>query len=180
MRDYKDWVEFCKKAHEGQFRKGSQRPYFEHLLDVEELMTYFHGRNHVASYIAMGHDLLEDTPLIMEDLVKELRHYQLVSNDKQLILSGILLLTDHFTSERFPSLNRKERKKLEAERLSMTPPLIQEIKCADILSNLRGLNDLDADFVKVYIEEKRHLLSVLNTNARLKHKCLYLLDFKFQ
>jgi hypothetical protein len=70
-------------------------------------------------------------------------------------------LTDEFTKEAYPHLNRRWRKKKEAERMSKINWGTQTIKLADILDNLPGIVEHDLKFAKTYVREVEVLLENL-------------------
>ena len=68
------------------------------------------------------------------------------------------MLTDYYTKEVYPDLNRKKRKELEVLRMQNISPLAQNIKCCDIIDNSESILKHDAEFSKVYIPEKIAML----------------------
>lgn len=58
--------------------------------------------------------------------------------------------------------NRKLRKTLDNTRLSTAPPLIQSIKYADLIDNTSSILSHDPNFAKLYLEEKREFLRIVN------------------
>jgi len=68
------------------------------------------------------------------------------------------MLTDYYTKEAYPNLNRKKRKELEALRMQNISPLAQNIKCCDIIDNTESILQYDDKFSKVYIPEKIAML----------------------
>jgi hypothetical protein len=77
-------------------------------------------------------------------------------------------LTDVYTTQAFPTLNRAERKKAEAIRLSKALPQyqVQTVKCADIISNALSITQRTIqNFWKVYQTECKYKLRLF------KHAC---------
>ena len=52
-------VEFATKAHEGQFRKGTKRPYIVHPIEVADIVTTM-TRDPEVICAAVLHDTIED------------------------------------------------------------------------------------------------------------------------
>ena len=52
-------VEFAFKAHEGQFRKGTKRPYIVHPVEVKDIVSTMTKDEEVIS-AAVLHDTIED------------------------------------------------------------------------------------------------------------------------
>ncbi|HYH55544.1 MAG TPA: hypothetical protein VD772_02970, partial [Anseongella sp.] len=67
-------------------------------------------------------------------------------------------LTDVYTKENYPRLNRKKRKAREADRLSKAPAAAQTVKYADIIDNAIDIAGHDKDFAKVFLRECGQLL----------------------
>ncbi len=54
-------INFAERAHRGQVRKGTQRPYFTHPVAVG-MMVLAHGHGVEAAVVGLLHDVIEDTP----------------------------------------------------------------------------------------------------------------------
>ena len=52
-------IEFATKAHEGQFRKGTKRPYIVHPIEVGDIVSTMTKDEEVIS-AAILHDTIED------------------------------------------------------------------------------------------------------------------------
>lgn len=63
-------IEFATKAHEGQFRKGSSRPYIVHPMEVADIVSLMTKDEEVIS-AAYLHDTIEDCAGITEELLAE-------------------------------------------------------------------------------------------------------------
>jgi (p)ppGpp synthase/HD superfamily hydrolase len=142
---------FAEAAHEGQTRKGSGEPYFMHVARVATTIRDLHMPVDAvcAAYL---HDVLEDTETTFEEL--ELRF----GTDTAML---VLELTDVFTPEEYPSLNRAARKKLEAERYATISPIAKAIKFADIMDNTHNIMEHLPDFARVYLKEKEYAMHCL-------------------
>jgi hypothetical protein len=54
-------ITFAERAHRGQIRKGTQKPYFTHPVAVG-MMVLAHGHGIDAAVVGLLHDVIEDTP----------------------------------------------------------------------------------------------------------------------
>lgn len=183
------FLERAKKfAHDGhnsinQTRKyGNKSPYWVHTDEVARIVSLFtKDKNVIAA--AHFHDLVED-------VYPKNPNYSIV--DIALNFGGdvakyVTELTDVYVSEKFPDLNRKRRKELEAIRLGQISNESKLIKLADLFSNTRSIVFHDRDFAKVYLKEKARVLKYIKVPnkilwnivyAQLKLAELYLWVFK--
>ncbi len=148
----------------GQIRKYSGEPYTVHTRAVAELYAEHFPADTIGKAIAEGHDLFEDTALTPIELTEILIRKGFSADEVDAVVSGIVHLTDHFTRENYPGMNRAGRKTKEVEKLSRIPVREQNIKLCDLINNTTSIVENDADFAKVYLKEKRELLKVF-TNA---------------
>lgn len=143
--------EFAIHWHGAQVRNYTGEPYWHHCRNVAQLVkTVSHTSEMVAA--AWCHDTLEDTQCTREDVA-------LVLGTQVAVL--VEALTDEFTSERYPKLNRARRKEQERYRLAGVSPEAQTIKLADMLDNTRNIAQHDPNFWRVYRLEKLELLQLL-------------------
>lgn len=141
--------ELAGKAHEGQFRKYSGMPYIVHPIEVATILqTVPHTEAMVAA--ALLHDVVEDTDYTVDDIAV------LIDPEVAKLVEG---LTDISKPE---DGNRKARKAIDREFLSKQSAEVQTIKYADIISNTQDIRVNDPSFAKVYIEEMKLLLDVLD------------------
>ena len=140
-------MEYARKAHEGQKRKYSGNPYFDHLAEVVGITASVNLYSDRALAVAWLHDTVEDTGTTEKFLRGAFG---------QFVAEGVMLLSDIETG------NRAERKAASRARLAAAPEWIQNIKCADLISNTSSIVQHDPEFAKVYLEEKRLLLEVLD------------------
>ena len=63
-------IEFATKAHEGQFRKGTKRPYIVHPIAVADIVMTMTWDEEVIS-AAVLHDTIEDCPGVTEEILRE-------------------------------------------------------------------------------------------------------------
>ncbi len=131
------------------------------------------------------HDVLEDTTTDQQ-AIRNFLSGLLPHNHVDQTLQLVVELTDVYTHHRFPSLNRRMRKKREVTRLSQVSAEAQMIKYADIIDNATNIFIHDPDFAQVYLQEGRALLTKMNKGnpALYQHalktvsNCLDLLESK--
>ena len=121
-----DAMEFAAKAHEGQFRKGTRRPYIVHPIEVADIVSTMTKDEEVIC-AAVLHDTIEDCSGINWDVLK-LRFGGRVAQESE-----------------DKSLSWEERKGATIRRLKEAPVEVQMIGLADKLSNMR---DIDRDYPK--------------------------------
>ena len=123
-----DAMEFATKAHEGQFRKGTRRPYIVHPIEVADIVSTMTKDEEVIC-AAVLHDTIEDCSGITWDVLK-------------LRFGG--RVADMVAQEsEDKSLSWEERKGATIRRLKDAPIEVQMIGLADKLSNMR---DIDRDY----------------------------------
>lgn len=115
-------------------RKYTAEPYTEHILNVASLVGTFSNEG-LSIEVAMCHDLFEDTLCTQNELSEILLGICYPPIEISEIIHGVVALTDVYTKESFPTINRSERKLREAERLGRIDPWIQSIKYADMVDN---------------------------------------------
>lgn len=171
----KDLFEFVKDYHGDQKRKYTNEPYWHHLLSVAEIASE-HLKEFGVIEIALCHDLLEDTDCTWDLLHEALEGLGYSYDDATQIADGVHFLTDSYTKERYPDINRRERKKLEAVRLGQIPFVCQSVKYADLIDNTSSIVDYDPAFAKTYLKEKRDILNQMRKgNIDLLIECCYVL-----
>lgn len=141
---------FATAAHASaaQLRKYTNEPYIVHPTEVVKIVSSVsHSKEMLAA--AWLHDVVEDTGVTIEVIRAEF-------GDEISELVG--WLTDVSRPEQG---NRATRKAIDRAHTAMAPADAQTIKLADIISNCTSIKEHDADFAKVYFEEKRLLLEVL-------------------
>lgn len=148
-------MQFAREVHKDQRRKYSGNPYADHLAEVAGIVAAV-DCSEEAIATAWLHDCREDQGVSGEEI--EARFGMRVA-------VGVALLSD------FEQGNRATRKALSRERLASAPAWVQNIKCADLISNTSSIVMHDPDFAKVYLEEKRRLLDVL---TKADHRLLAL------
>lgn len=148
--------QYAQEAHGDQKRKYSNQPYIVHPVAVMKLCQEY--TDYVAILAAaLLHDVLEDTPVTPH----QLKEYLLSVMDRPVAETTYRLvkdLTDEFTKENYPHLNRKKRRRQEAERLGKADPMAQTVKYADLIDNCLDIVRHDKQFGKVFVQESTTLL----------------------
>ena len=154
-------LEFATMAHSGQKRKYSDDDYIIHPIAVAELVAKKGGdTNQVLA--ALLHDVVEDTPFKVTDIYSMLLDKGFSTEDAEDVTQLVYELTDVYTKEKYPDLNRAKRKAKEAERLGASSARGQFIKACDMIDNTTSIVDNDPGFAKVYLREKGELARKLN------------------
>lgn len=172
MEKQKAFLNHVEHAHREQKRKYTNEPYINHLTTVASLSIHYsttmgYDYKHVYE-IAIGHDLMEDTYLNDSKTLKTILISCGYAHEEAMdIINGIINLTDKYTKQHYPDLNREERKILEAYRLSKIPKREKLIKLSDIFDNSSSILQYDPNFSKVYIPEKKNILNLF------KEECEY-------
>lgn len=63
-------IEFATKAHAGQFRKGTKRPYIVHPIEVGDIVSSMTQDEEIIS-AAILHDTIEDCEGITEEVLRQ-------------------------------------------------------------------------------------------------------------
>ena len=142
--------EFATAAHAraGQVRKYTGEPYIEHPRAVVALVRSVpHDEGMLAA--AWLHDTVEDTGVTLDDIRDEFGH-----DVADLVgwLTDVSQTTDG---------NRKARKAIDRAHTARAPARAKTIKLADLIDNSASIVERDPEFAKVYLAEKRELLTVL-------------------
>lgn len=167
--------ELATTLHGDQKRKYSGDPYITHTFRVADTVKE-NGGDEAMIYAAVLHDVLEDTPTTETELFEKL----MTIIEPNIVIDVIKLvkeLTDVFTTEKYPNMNRKGRKEMEAIRMGKISPKAQTIKYADLLDNIEDIMKNDPNFGKLYIKEKYIILKHMNKgNRNLYEKCLEIIN----
>lgn len=138
-------MKFARHVHRAQQRKYTGNPYADHLAEVAGIAGTVDCSPHVLA-TAWLHDCVEDCGVTLLDI--EARFGFLVA-------VGVSGLSDVELG------NRAQRKQLARDRLAGCAGWIQNIKCADLISNTSSIVMHDPKFAVTYLEEKRLLLDVM-------------------
>lgn len=140
-------MQFAIEKHTGQVRRYTNEPYWGHLAEVAGIVAMTPKATPLQLQIAWLHDTIKDTETTFDELSCTFSYQTAL---------GVQWLTD------VEEGNRKARKAAACVRLSKAPSFIQTIKYADGLSNLRSIMQHDKKFAKVYVQEWKELLNVMN------------------
>ena len=124
-------IEFATKAHAGQFRKGTKRPYIVHPIEVGDIVSTMTTDEEVIS-AAILHDTIEDCSGVSQRILAQTFSERVASMVAQ--------------ESEDKSRTWMERKTATIEHLRTAPREVQMIGLADKLSNMR---DIDRDYPKV-------------------------------
>ena len=150
---------FADGAHGEQQRKYTPERYIVHPVRVMEICRQHTARLPVLA-AALLHDVLEDTPVTKENLGRFLSTV-MREEDASETLRLVVELTDVYTKQRHPRLNRKKRKAKEASRIEKTSADSQTVKYADMIDNCREIVAHDRDFARVFLRECKALLTMM-------------------
>jgi (p)ppGpp synthase/HD superfamily hydrolase len=159
---------FAVTCHGSQTRKWTGEPYWQHLLNVSNILNKVFPDNIEYFTIAMLHDVLEDAACTKDELLPFLASLGMDQGRWFRIYQSIIALTDQYTPENYPKLNRAKRKEFEARKLAECSSMVQTVKYADLLDNLSSIIQHDMDFAVVYVKEVKQIVHKLqNTNVDL-------------
>ena len=153
--------DFVHHWHRLQKRKYSKEPYVNHLAAVANTVWTF-TRDSKLVAIALCHDLYEDTDCPEKALLHTLSEAGYTPDEITFINQKVWELTDRYTRNKYPHLNRRERMNLEIERLGKISPDAQTVKYADILDNQPDIAKNDPHFSVVFTREAKAKLEAMN------------------
>lgn len=142
---------FAFDAHNaiGQRRKYTDEPYTSHLERVAQLVASVVEDDAMVA-AAYLHDTVEDTAISIDDISRAF------GDDVAYLVN---CLSDVSRPE---DGNRAERKRLDREHIARGDARVHTIKLADLIDNAASIGANDPKFAKVYMNEKRQLLDVIN------------------
>lgn len=161
-------AQLANYAHSGQIRKRNGEPYYYHCARVAAIISA-RSSNEDMIIAAWLHDTLEDTN------VSEIQIQIQFGNN---VLDKVKELTNVYTKENYPHLNRKARKDMEVSRLANISNEGKMIKLADRLDNISDIQWLASN--KYYIEETKNLVDVIKEGDQEIANCIldYLKDYE--
>ena len=160
-------LDFATKAHGDQVRKYTGEPYTNHLVEVMNIVRTVKSDDSMLA-AALLHDTIEDTSVTEADVKKEF-------GDR--IAKLVVELTDISKPE---DGNRATRKAIDRDKLAKVSDDAQTIKLADLISNGKDIAINDPKFAKLFLNEKRQLLEVLDRgDSTLMKKAKWILDTYF-
>lgn len=118
-------LEFATKAHSGQFRKGTKRPYIVHPIEVGDIVSSMTTDEEIIS-AAILHDTIEDCKEVTKEIL-----------EKEFSSRVVCLVMQESEDK---SKSWMERKSATINRLSSASREVQMIGLADKLSNMRDIN----------------------------------------
>lgn len=140
---------FAAAAHGTQTRKGTGLPYIVHPAEVAEMAAGLPYATPELVAAAWLHDVIEDTTVdagVLAGVFGE-------------AVAGVVVeLTNQFTKDAHPDKNRKERKRLEFERLATVSREAKVLKMLDRISNLNATG-LDEGFMRLDVAETGDMLA---------------------
>lgn len=125
---FEEAVQFATKAHEGQIRKGTKKPYIVHPLEVADIVATMTSDEEILS-AAVLHDTIEDCAGVTEEILRAHFGERVAS-----LVAG---------ESEDKSKSWEERKGTTIRRLKEESRELQMIALADKLSNMR---DIDRDY----------------------------------
>jgi len=200
-------LDFATKAHADQRRRYTGCDYINHPMRVAFACIYtgnypgnYIGNNHTAKANAVAaallHDVVEDTAVTFEDLRLFLSKFFFDSADVAEIMQMVMSLTNIYTKDNYPEMNRQERKNRELWRMADTfDSRLYLIKLIDMFDNHISINEHDPEFAKVFNTEHNnficeakkhfgeplfvsHMLSIKEAFERVDSKPIYEHRFK--
>jgi len=150
---------FAEKAHQGQIRRYTGEPYILHPIFVAKLVATSIQNMYVIC-AALLHDVVEMTDITIDQITAEFGPE---------VGNLVLELTDHTKPE---DGNRAYRKEAERARLSGVSNEAKTIKLADLIHNTKEILQYDPKFSKVYLQEAKELLPVLEGGEESLHYIL--------
>jgi guanosine-3',5'-bis(diphosphate) 3'-pyrophosphohydrolase len=165
------WI---KQQYAGQKIKRSGEPYFNHLVAVAEMVEPIIDFGYE---VGLCHDLLEDTEITVDQLLKVLVNFGYSKPDANYITNCVVELTDVFTKAAYPNLSKVIRKEKEAARLTTISPVAQTVKYADLMDNIKWVMRYDRIKAVSYLTKKRLLIMTMaDGNAGLREQVLALIE----
>jgi len=157
--------QFADAAHGEQMRKYSDERYIVHPVKVMKTCTKYTDKLEILG-AALLHDVLEDTPVTEKELLDFLSTVMDTERAKA-ALTLVVELTDVYTKESYPQLNRKQRKEKELNRIQNTSADAQTIKYADILDNCNEIAVSDPNFAPRFLKECLAILKAADKGVEL-------------
>jgi (p)ppGpp synthase/HD superfamily hydrolase len=158
---------FAKAAHEGQTRKYTGEPYFNHPARVVEILATI-GVPHEVAAAAYLHDVLEDvgTDVLIPLAFNERFAPETVSHAPDILWvlfwEQVTQLVVEVTDVSKPTDGKRAvRKEIDRQHLAKASPQAKTIKLADLIDNSRDIVKHDPEFARTYMKEKAFLLEVL-------------------
>lgn len=150
-------ADFADAKHRGQVRKYTAEPYIVHPAEVAKIVASCPEATDRMIAAAWLHDVVEDTPVTLSEI-----------DDR--FGSHVAMLVGFLTNASRPEDgNRAARKRIDRTHIATAPPEAQTVKLADLISNTSTITRHDPEFARVYLAEKRDLLTVLTRGNATLH-----------
>ena len=120
-------LQFAKKAHGGQLRKGTNKPYIVHPIEVSEIVSGMTSDEEIIA-ASLLHDTIEDCPGVTKEMLA------------RLFGSRVAHIVACESEDKSKSWH--ERKSYTIDYLKTAPREVQMVALGDKLSNMR---DIDRD-----------------------------------
>ena len=154
----------CQKRAGGKLSVSGE-PYIFHPMRVAGMVTMLDDTflplaiNDGIIAAAWLHDVYEDTALLPPSINESFG---------DTVGGYVEELTNRFTKNYYPTMNRKKRKKAEVNRLAEVSPQAQVIKLCDRIDNLQTISDKGRKFSLLYCDESDALAHVLVVAPQLQ------------
>lgn len=120
---------FAIKAHEGQFRKGTQIPYILHPMEAASIVGTMTTDDEIIAGAAL-HDVVEDTDTTVDDIIA-------LFGER---IGGLVASESENKREDLPAASTwKIRKQETLDHLKSAPIEVKMITLGDKLSNIRAI-----------------------------------------
>ena len=133
---------YCMHYHKGQFRKGSNLPFYMHPIEVAGILDNYGYSDEITQCIAYLHDTVEDTEISTEE-IQERFGYE--------VANGVFVLSKNTVNQEIiNSLNRTlpdeigemSLDQIYKSRLSFARRKVKRVKLADMIHNTQDLPSL--------------------------------------
>lgn len=142
-------IRFATIAHSEQIRKYTGTPYIYHPIRVACKYAMRDDATEAGFCACIGHDLLEDTDISMNELVTEF------GREVSDLVYGLT------NPSKGSPLSREERKKWDRDHISQQSRQVKIIKLIDRIDNLNEMSLAESGFIWKYCRESRLLAEVL-------------------
>ena len=138
-------TDYCIKAHNGQIRKFSGKPYHIHPINVAEIVSSIPNYNdYVTISVALLHDVIEDSDATRLDL-ERIFGYE--------VSEGVNILSRNTVEK----VIGKTSEQAYNDRLWQAKDYIQVIKIADVIDNTSDLHLQSTSSAQKKIDDIRNL-----------------------
>jgi len=127
----------------GQTRSNGE-PYSNHPIEVATICENYGGST-LAKCVALCHDLLEDT-----DLTRDVLAIQVHPS----VADGVKELTNIYTKENFPHMDKHTRETQENARIAEISDGAKFVKLCDIMHNISDLDKMPEEWATKYLCSK--------------------------